>query len=29
MSSDPLAPADLLDLKMLPSWLKESDRCQL
>lgn len=26
MSSDPLAPADLLDLKMLPSWLKESDQ---
>ncbi len=26
MSSDPLAPADLLDLKLLPSWLKESDR---
>ncbi len=25
MSSDPLAPGDLLDLKMLPSWLKESD----
>jgi hypothetical protein len=26
MSSDPLAPGDLLDLKMLPSWLKESDQ---
>ncbi len=26
MSSDPLAPADLLDLKLLPSWLKESDQ---
>jgi hypothetical protein len=25
MSSDPLAPGDLLDLKLLPSWLKESD----
>src|SRR4051794_10812696 len=26
MSSDPLAPADLLDLKLLPSWLKESEQ---
>lgn len=26
MSSDPLAPADLLDLKLMPSWLKESDQ---
>ncbi len=26
MSSDPLVPADLLDLKLLPSWLKDSDQ---
>ena len=26
MSSSPVEPADLLDLKLLPSWLKESDQ---
>ncbi len=26
MSSSPVEPADLLDLKLLPSWLKETDR---